>query len=352
MTEPPRLLGISISALGDTVMCLPALDALRRSYPNAQIGFLVRPEFKDLFGGQPSVDVVLGAAVPSAKTIEGLRKLVDLARVVRNFKPDAAFLFVGTPRYVELILRLSGAKKIYRVPNYTGIRWLLTNRKLSAENDWDTTKHGIEDRLRAVRLFGVRATLTPMQLSVSGAWVSEAMEWLKAREWTNQRIVVLQVGASSIRRRWPQDRFAALACRLVTEFSNARCVITGSLHELAYCRQVVDFANDDRVATSAGELSLCGLAGLISLSSLLVTPDTGTMHLGHAVGVNSVCLYTFSDVQRTQALDDGYLHTIIQRRPLPTTKLSPEQMDSCMSLLSLEDVYDVCSDVLRRTAPS
>ena len=266
--------------------------------------------------------------------------------IMRAFAPDVAFLFVGTPRYVEIVLRLIGVRRIYRVPNHHGVPKLLTNSALTAENDWDISKHGVEDRLRAVRLYGVQAEESPMRLPVQEAWVLTARGWLKSHDYAESRLVLLQVGASSARRRWPIDRFANLARRLVAEFHDLRCVVTGSPEERDYCCRVVELARDARVCTSAGELSLGGLAGIMSLSTLLVTPDTGTMHLGHAVGVNSVCLYSMSPVHRTRALDEAYVHKVVQRRPAKGVVLSPAELENCMSLIPMEDVYEACRQVL------
>jgi ADP-heptose:LPS heptosyltransferase len=67
------------------------------------------------------------------------------------------------------------------------------------------------------------------------------------------------------------------------------------------------------------------------------------MHLGHAVGVNSVCLYSMSPVHRTRALDEAYVHKVVQRRPAKGVVLSPAE---CMSLIPMEDVYEACRQVL------
>jgi ADP-heptose:LPS heptosyltransferase len=333
-------------------MCLPAIEALRRAFPNGRIGFLVPKQFRDLYAGHPAIDVVLSASPPRGKTLHGVADALEMVRGVRNFRPDVAFVFVGTPRYLELVLRSGGARKIYRIPNYQGVRWLLTNRAKTPENDWDTTKHAVEDRLRAVRLFGVAAELAPLRLRARDDWVAEATGWLGARDWTNNRLVVLQAGAGSITRLWPKERFGLLAQRLVSQFPDVRCIVTGAPSEREYCLRVASIAGDERVQSSAGELSITGVAGLLSLSTLLVTPDTGTMHLGHAVGVNSVCIYCLSSVKRTKALDSDFRHVTIRRPPPAGAVLTPKQRDNCMSLITLDEVYEACHGVIAERCQS
>lgn len=329
-------------------MCLPALDAIRKASADARIGFMVPPEFGALYRDHPSIDDVLAVALPRGKNLKGLERAMAIRRAIREFRPRLVFLFVGTPRYVEIACRLAGARTVYRIPNWAGLRPLLTNSKRCKENDWDPTKHAVDDRLRAVRLHGIPASITPMRLSVKDEWTLEADAWLERRGWHGHRLVVMQVCASSVRRRWPLERFSETARRLLEWDGEIRFVISGSPGEKEYCETAASLTNDSRVATTAGELSITGLAAMLRRSSLLLTPDTGTMHLGHAVGVPSVCIYSYSDVSRTKALDTEYPHVVIRRRYPKGVAVSPADLDRCMSLISVDEVVNACRGILER----
>lgn len=342
-----RILAISLTLFGDTLLSLPALVALRKEKPEARIGYLVPPAFHKLFETQPFIDDVLFAATPARKNIDGLVKAWKLYRVVRNYSPDSAFIFAGSPLYMILILRLAGVKKVFSVPNKGIYRLLCTNSSLGEDSEVDITQHGIDDRLKALRLDGIEAELTPLRLEVQKNWITEAENWLRHKGWLGKDIVVFQALASSPERVWPKERFASLALKLMGEFPDLRCVITGSPNERPYCETISALANDDRIAVSAGDLSVCGLAGLLSKAALLVTPDTGVIHLGHAVGISTVSLYSWTDENRTKALDEDFDHIIIKRPPPDFPNSKPEDKAIALSFIPLEDVLVACTQVIK-----
>ena len=95
--------------------------------------------------------------------------------------------------------------------------------------------------------------------------------------------------------------------------------------------------------------SLCGLAGLLSKAILLVTPDTGAMHLGaRLLGISTVCLYSWSDENRTRALDKDFDHIIIKRPPPDFPNSKPEDKANALSFVPLEDVFFACIRVIKK----
>jgi ADP-heptose:LPS heptosyltransferase len=341
-----RVLAISFTALGDGLLSLPALDALREAALTATIAFLVPSAFGSLYEGYRGVDQVLSAAVPGGRTWQDVRRTYDLLTVLRRFSPDTAIIFVGSPSYLPALLRLCGTRRVIRVPNRGRFRRLLSNSGLISENDWDTQEHGIEDRLRAVRLLGAEAQLRPMHLPIQDSWILESRRWLAKMGWQDERVVVLQVLANSPRRIWPKDRFIALALKLLAEYPDLRVVITGSPAEKGYCEALKSDSGDSRIWVSAGEIRLPALAALLSQAALVVTPDTGTMHLAHAVGAPTVCLYALSESHRTCALDKSVPHIVIQRLPPGFPNHSEFDRKHCMNYISLDDVLEACLEVI------
>ena len=90
-----RILAISLTLFGDTLLSLPALVAIRKEIPAAKIGYLVGPSFHELFENQPFINDVIFANTPDHKDIDGVVKVWRLYRVIRNFSPDVAFIFAG-----------------------------------------------------------------------------------------------------------------------------------------------------------------------------------------------------------------------------------------------------------------
>ncbi|CAG0970454.1 heptosyltransferase III [Anaerolineae bacterium] len=342
-----RVLAVSLTALGDTLLSLPALKSLHEAFPESRIAFLVRPPFSRLYEESGVADEVIAMPTPSTKNLKGCVTLARMYQAIARFSPDTAVIFSGSPDYVVPLLRLAGAKRVVHVPNRHRFRFLLSNRALSPTSEWDVREHAVEDRLRAVRLLGVKAATEPLTLPVQEGWKSEALAWLSGKGWKGKQVIVFQLCSSNFRRAWPRERFSRLACDLFVESPDAICVLTGAPDEREYCEGVREMANDARVVVSAGELSLTGLAGLLSLADLVVTPDTGTMHLAHAVRAPTVSLYGLYDLHRTIPLDDVHPHIEIQRFPPNHPHSKPEDRDNAgMQFIPYEDVFNACMKIL------
>jgi ADP-heptose:LPS heptosyltransferase len=120
--------------------------------------------------------------------------------------------------------------------------------------------------------------------------------------------VVVHPGAASGSRRWPADRFAAVARSLG---ASARVVVTGSAGEARLCREVVTGAGLPSTADLSGRLDLPALARLVSGARLLVCGDTGVAHLATALGTPSVLLFGPTPPSRWGPLVDLDRHHVL-----------------------------------------
>ena len=354
-----KILAVSLTALGDTLLCLPALTALRRANPKADIRFAVPPTLKPLFTGHPLIDGVMAVSLPQGKNWEAIRSSGSLVRELRRFAPEIAFVFTCNRDILVPLLRAGGVRRVYMVPNRSRFRALLSNTALVPSNDIDISEHGMEDRLRVIRAAGIEAVASPLDLPVRQEWVEEASAWVKSRGLEDQHLVIFQVYTSlnvpkagelpgAKRRHWPRERYAKVALELIRRFPDVVVVATGSPDERPACEEMVDIARDPRVVASAGELSLPGVVGLLSMAKLLLTPDTGVMHLAHAIHMPTVCLYSLSDVHRTQRLDTEPPHRIVKRIPPDWPNSSREDIENCMIYISVNEVVQACVDVLEQ----
>ncbi|MDQ4131527.1 MAG: glycosyltransferase family 9 protein, partial [Actinomycetota bacterium] len=139
--------------------------------------------------------------------------------------------------------------------------------------------------LEVVGLVGARPVQLEPELIATAADVDESQRIVPERA---EPLVALHPGASDTRRRWPPERFAAVADALAV--SGAEVVVTGTESERESTTRVL--AGMRETATDAcGSLSVNGLLGLLSRCRLVVSNDTGPLHLAQAVGVATVGLF-------------------------------------------------------------
>lgn len=343
-----RILAISCTALGDTLLSTPALAALRQTYPQAHITLLVHPSLLALFTGLDSVDELL--------PYDG--KWRGFGRVARQLKGfDLAVILHGNEPQATPLAYLSGARHIFKLPNNNRWNFLLSNR--TPVLSWDDLGHGIDQRLAVAQLAGVREPFSRrMTVPRHAAGESAVRDALAQRGWQSAPLVAFQPGASTMSRRWPRGRFVAAAAALVAHHPELRFVVTGSPAEQALCREVaasieaaVPVAGGSRAWASAGDLPLIAIPDLLRRAAVLVSGDTGPMHLAVTVETPVVGLFAVSDPARSGPGYDPARHIVIRKwrtcDPCQS-KNCPYAEPICMDNISVGEVVTAVDSVLRR----
>lgn len=343
-----RILAISCTALGDTLLSTPALAALRQTYPQAHITLLVHPSLQALFAGLDSVDEL----IPYDGKWRGFGRV---ARQLTDF--DLAVILHGNEPQATPLAYLSGARHIFKLPNNNRWNFLLSNR--APVVSWDDLGHGIDQRLAVVALAGVSvASSRRMTVPRHAAGMAAVDEALAARGWQSAPLVVFQPGASTMSRRWPRGRFVAAATALVEQHPELRFVVTGSPAEQALCREVaagieaaVPVAGGSRAWASAGDLPLIAVPDLLRRSAALVSGDTGPMHLAVTVETPVVALFAVSDPARSGPGYDLERHIVIRKwrtcDPCQS-KNCPYAEPICMDNIAVDEVVAAVDTILRR----
>ncbi|MET8833904.1 glycosyltransferase family 9 protein [Micromonospora sp. NPDC004540] len=278
-----RIAVLRANALGDFIFVLPALEALRAAYPSAEIVLLGAPWHATLWRDRPGpVDRVL--VVPPAPGIrepgpdEQPSELADFLAAARKEQFDLALQLHGggansNPLIAGLGARVTAGLRAEDAPPLD--RWI----------PYVYYQHEVIRYLEAVALVGAEAvTITPA-LAVTDADRAEAHAVLG--EPARPR-VALHPGATDTRRRWPPERFGEVARALAGD--GYEVLVTGTPAERETVDEVVAAAGVP-VRPQVGTLSLGGLAAAYEGCALVVSNDTGPLHLAGAVGAATVGVY-------------------------------------------------------------
>lgn len=343
-----RILAISCTALGDTLLSTPGLRALRETYPQAHITLLVHPSLQALFTGLAEVDELI--------PYDGKwRTFGRTARALHGY--DLAAIFHGNEPQATPLAYLSGARYIFKLPNNNRWNFLLSNREPVLS--WDDLGHGIEQRLAVARLAGaVDGHSQRMTVPLHAAGDQALYQALAGRGWQDANIVALQPGASTMSRRWPRSRFIAAAAQLAQAHPDLRFVVTGSPAEAVLCQEVANgieaaapLADGQRAWASAGQLPLLALPALLKRARLLVSGDTGPMHLAVTVDTPVVALFAVSDPARSGPAYDLEKHIVIRkwRTCDPCfSKNCPYAEPICMDNIAVDEVIAAVNTILSR----
>lgn len=273
---PPRILLVRFSSLGDVLLTTPLIRALRARHPAATITVLTKQSWAPLLSANPHLDQVV--------TLAPGQSLVPLARALRKANFTDRLDLHASVRTRVLRLLVPGAWHGYGTRRRE--RRVLISLK---QNNYRDNIPVPERYFEAARYLDVVPDGSPAELFTSPAAEARAEEWLtRSGLDLNLPLVSFAPGAAHATKRWPLRHWRALAEQMAER--GFGIVIVGANPDRMAAAEIVTAA-PGVVASSAGELDLQASGALIRRSQLLVTGDTGPMHLATGVGRPVVALF-------------------------------------------------------------
>lgn len=290
--------------LGDAVLALPALAAIRRRFPKAHLTIAANATVSAIF--REHTDAAPDRVLELPSDPSGARAAIEGGRF------DLAVLFPNSFRSAWQ-LRRAGVPERWGYAT-SGRRWLLTRRVGRAQMR-AAGPHQSDYYRALVRGLGLDVSDEAPRLSVSEASASRAAALLGEHKLPTQApFVALAPGAAyGQAKQWPPDRMAELISRLLAT-TDAACVILGASHDRAAARAIESSLRArgplpaGRVVDLVGRTSLGALVGVSARSSVFVSNDSGAMHLAAALGRPVVAIFGPTDERATGPLGD---HDII-----------------------------------------
>ena len=340
-----KILVREVNWVGDAVLTLPALDALDRRFPEAEIVVLGRPWVAGLFGGQRSVDRVL--AYESAGARAGLRGRWALAQSLRREGFDLALVLPNS-------FHAAVVPWLARIPDRVGYptdgrRVLLTHPVTADARAGE--RHQVFRYLGLVRALGGDGEALP-RLAVAADAIRAAEE-LVARQGADAGATWIAVNPGSVygsAKRWPAERFAAVADALAAR-RGARVLLIGSRGEMAVLRSVARAMREPAVVLG-GQTEIGALPGLLRRARLLVTNDTGAMHVAAAAGTPVLAIFGPTDLDATGPLGPR-CRTV--RFPVPCSPCLLRECPidhRCMTGITVDEVVRAAEELLNDTQPN
>jgi len=284
--------------VGDAVMSIPALQALREHFPGARISILARPWVAGLYGREPFCDELIAYEAP--RGWKGLREKWSIAADLRVRKFDGAVLLQNAFESAALV-RLAG------IPLRVGYArdgrgWLLTH-PIPVPRPGETQPHQrfyYLELLRRAKLIDAYSAESPIRLDGAAAAAQKGREHFGCAGITGSVVGVSPGAAYGGAKRWLPERFAEAAVEVARE-RGATVAIFGSREELAICelvKQKVEAARQPCV-NFAGATELAEFIELAAACEIYLTNDSGPMHIASALGVPTVVIFGATDDEAT-----------------------------------------------------
>lgn len=341
---PRRLLVIRLDRLGDVILSTPVLQVLRQHFPHLFITMMVRPACRDVVEGNPYLNEVIVYEKEGAH-----RSLLNTLRFARRLRRDA----------FDTALILHPTNRSHWIPWLAGIPVRIGyNRKTSqllthrvAHRKQEGNQHEAVYTLELLTLFGIAPPPPQPMVPIHPAAARRMEDLLAASSiQPGDRLVAIHPSASCISKRWMPDRFAQVADRLVAEQNVRICLVAGQ-EDVRYAQTVAEAMRQPAVSL-AGRLGVAELAALLRRCQLLISNDSGPVHVAAAVGTPVVDIFGRNQrglsPRRWGPLGTGH---VILHKEVGCVVCLAHNCDIgflCLTSLSADEVYQAAAAVLQQ----
>ncbi len=311
-----KILVITLSNLGDTLLSYPALTALWAAYPEAELHVLASPRNKELFIVNPRVKRVW---VWDKQANLWRRTLMVLDLVFERF--NLAVDFRNT--LIPLLMPWARRTPVFFRPR-------------------PGSRHRADAHLELVTRLGIRPTEARVRLPFDQREDRKVEQWIES----GRTPVVMVPGARSHLKRWGAEKFAEVADRLI-ERNQAQVLLAGEEAERPIADRVIA-AMRHKATDLVGKTTVRQLADLISHAKLVITNDNACLHMAGMAGTPTVAIFGPTDERKYGPRAPG---SIVMRRTLvcaPCELALCPYTHGCMEWITADEVYEAAAKILEQ----
>ncbi|HXN65140.1 MAG TPA: lipopolysaccharide heptosyltransferase II [Candidatus Acidoferrales bacterium] len=332
-----KILVRSTNWVGDAIMSLPALQALRQHWPDAETALLAKPWVADLLRGQEIANQLI--VYDSKGLHRGAWGRERLARELRRENFDLAVLFQNAFDAAWIAWRAGIPERIGYARDARS--WLLT-QAIAVPKPGETRPHECYYYLELLRRAGWLDELpvvTEIRLTIPGQARETAEDRLRqgGLQDAGLRVAIAPGANYGAARCWMPERFASLADRFVDEFG-ADVILFGAPAEEEIVRRIAAGMRH-RSLNLAGQTSIGDLPGLLSCCHIFIGNDSGAMHVAGAVGLRTLGIFGPTDPQGTSPMTPNFR---MVRHPVECSPCFLRRCPidhRCMTRISVDDAY-------------
>ena len=338
-----NILVVKLSAIGDVIHALPVSYAIKETFPDAHLTWVVEPTAYDILAGNPFIDNIILFEKKRFRTVRGfLEEFRPFRHELRARKYDAALDLQGLFKSAAIVAQ-SGAK-LRLGTEYMREGSAYVSHPVRGAH---AKGHIVDRYLDVARALGCRVDEVRFPVAVSPAEAASADALLAAegvRE--DHRFAVLAIGANWPNKRWPVKYFAVLADWLYGEKLIPVLVGGGRLDESLV--RDIEALTEVPPVNLVGRTSLKELAHIFKRADLVLGGDTGPVHLAAGLGTKTIMLMGPTDANRSGPYGQQQNSIEIPRTCKNCRKRACPKGIDCLAILSVEDVKAKILEVLAR----
>ncbi|MBN1869447.1 MAG: lipopolysaccharide heptosyltransferase II [Candidatus Omnitrophica bacterium] len=333
-----RILVVNVNWLGDVIFSSPVFKAIKEAYPQAHVSCLAVPRVKELLESMPYIDEIL-VYDEKGKHRSPLAK-IGLIWALRLRRFDAAFLLHRSMTRA-LLTFLAGIPQ--RVGyDAKGRRRLLTH----IVEPLDGQVHRCDYYLNIVESYGLKANDRKCELKTKPEVEGEVKSLLRSKGIRDDDyVIIVNPGGNWDLKRWPYESFSRLVSGLIKDL-NARVIISGAEKDIPLVRKINQFASNKAVDLT-GKTDLKQLMALMKNADLVISGDSGPLHIANSLGTRVLGLFGPTRPEITGPRGHGPAHILQQdvgcnREPCYHL-MCPD--NTCMQSITVREVLETVRQI-------
>ena len=339
-----NILIVKLSAIGDVIHTLPSLAVLRTHYPDAHITWVIEEAAADLIVNHPHLDRVIVSRrkgwirdIQSGRFGKAYVEIRSFIKALRSQPYDLVIDFHGLLKSAVIVFLSRGKRKL----GYDSLQEL-SGLFLTEKIPEDMNKHAVNRYLDFVRYLGADTDHPSFFIPVDDVVRGRIANLLRTNGLNpGSPFIAVSPQAFWETKLWDDDKFARLCDRIVAEL-NIPIVFTGSEQPIIAS---IQSRMQSPAVYLAGQTTLRELACLFNLTEMLITTDSGPMHLAAAMKTPVVSLFGPTDPKRTGPYGQGH-RVIHQNLPCSPCFLKTCDTRQCMTEISVDHVFKAVQEKL------
>lgn len=350
MADPGNILIIRLSSLGDVLMSVPAVQAIRRRFPGAHISWLVEGAVAGILARQDFIDEVI--LFPRSTLVRHLKGghlptttyvLADFLKKLREREYDLIIDLHGIAKSVALMLLARGKKRIGFGRTFAkDFSHLFYNDRVDGP---EKRIHKVERNMLVARHLGYENGIPDEPLAVHESSKEYIDEFFRSRE-IHPPVFAVNPFASrdSAFKRWPLDRYADLIGRIEKELGGISIIIWGP-GEREEAQRLATLAGNS--AQLACQTDIAQLYALLTRVNAYIGGDTGTTHIASAAGIPTLSIFGPTDViiNRPYLKNSVIVRKDIQCSPCKNKTCKARQ---CLMEISVDEVFEALKNIHKK----
>lgn len=339
-----KILIIRLDRIGDVLLSTPVIKAVRDAYPASHIAFMVRPYARELVKGNPYLNEIITYDKEGRQS--GLFGTLMFILQLRRKKFDLAIILHPTNRS-HIIAFLAGIPE--RVGYDRKCGYLLTKRVPHTKHLG--MKHEADYTLDMLRYIGIEPSDRTLYMPLNEKSEEKIKNILNRHGITKKDfVIVIHPGASCPSKRWPLESFTKVADDLVERF-NARVVVIAGTREKAFADRVANSMKTSPINLAA-QTTVGDLGSVLARSRLLISNDSGPVHIACAVGTPVIAIFGRSDRGLSPARwGPGGKHDIVLHKDVGCDVCLAHNCKigfRCLAAITVEEVLTAADKILSK----